>query len=145
MRKKCFTCKVEKPLSEFSKEHRNKDGYKGQCKDCIAKYQDKWRNSNKALKKEYGKRWYYKSKHSISYNEFLYKCKSQNNRCAICNVELNLNEVGNTKAVQDHDHSTGKLRDILCHSCNLGLGKFMDNASIVEAAFNYLRRHNEQI
>lgn len=141
--KTCVTCSQTKPLSEFGIERRNKDGYRGQCKMCVSAYQDNWRKNNKDLKKEYGQKWYYKAKHKITYEDFLERGKLQNDKCAICSTELKYDSIGNNKAVQDHDHATGKLRDILCHSCNLGLGKFMDNPNILESALNYLRKHNE--
>lgn len=41
----------------------------------------------------------------------------------------------------DHCHTTGEVRGILCHSCNMGLGLFKDNPLLLEAAINYLRTH----
>jgi len=43
----------------------------------------------------------------------------QNNKCAIC--ERDMNEYGKIFCV-DHNHTTGKVRGLLCDTCNYGLG-----------------------
>ena len=37
--KVCACCKIEKPLSKFGKNARNKDGHDYYCKDCKSKIQ----------------------------------------------------------------------------------------------------------
>ena len=56
----------------------------------------------------------------------------QNGLCAICKSSTNL--------VVDHDHSTGKVRGILCRNCNIGLGMMKDSPDILRAASLYLLR-----
>lgn len=41
----------------------------------------------------------------------------------------------------DHDHSTGKIREMLCHSCNVALGSFKDSTKNLQAAIEYLNKN----
>jgi hypothetical protein len=45
--KKCTKCKAIKPLSEFNKERRNKDGLHVWCRECIKAYKAKYRAEHK--------------------------------------------------------------------------------------------------
>lgn len=42
----------------------------------------------------------------------------QNNRCKICDREFS----DTIKMKIDHDHTTGIVRGLLCHGCNIKLG-----------------------
>jgi Recombination endonuclease VII len=59
----------------------------------------------------------------------------QGKRCGICRKE-------SARWVVDHNHTTGKIREILCHGCNVGLGFLEDNPDTVRRAAEYLDRHN---
>ena len=54
-------------------------------------------------------------------------------RCAIC---------GTTKGRfhTDHNHKTGKVRGRLCLNCNNGLGRFKDDARLLQKALRYLKK-----
>lgn len=52
--------------------------------------------------------------------------------CGIC---------GNRGTHIDHDHVTGKFRDVLCNTCNAGLGMFHDNLELLKKAVTYLEFH----
>ena len=39
----------------------------------------------------------------------------------------------------DHNHTTGKFRGFLCHSCNSALGYLKDDVTLAKAAFEYLQ------
>lgn len=57
--------------------------------------------------------------------------------CAICAAPLDLQS---RRTHVDHDHNTGRVRGVLCHDCNTGLGMFKDSIASLEFALAYLRR-----
>lgn len=57
----------------------------------------------------------------------------QSNQCAIC--------LKVKKLVVDHCHETGKVRGLLCQSCNTGLGRLGDNLEGIMVAARYLQGH----
>lgn len=64
---------------------------------------------------------------------------AQDGRCAICRSDAWPGK-GNRPHV-DHDHATGKVRGLLCASCNNGLGRFADDPERLRAAADYLERN----
>lgn len=54
-------------------------------------------------------------------------------KCKICEKELH------EEIHIDHNHTTGKVRGILCGKCNKGLGQFNDNIEFLTNAINYLK------
>jgi hypothetical protein len=53
--KKCSKCKIEKELTEFSKDRRSKDGLQNKCKFCNKEYHKKYYQANKEYRKKYYK------------------------------------------------------------------------------------------
>ena len=51
--KRCSKCGIEKWLSEFSIDRKNKDGYKSHCKACVKEYREANKESIREYKKEY--------------------------------------------------------------------------------------------
>ena len=62
----------------------------------------------------------------------------QSGCCAICQRPLSRDR----KTHVDHDHTTGRVRGLLCHGCNIGLGSFCDSPNTLVAATEYLRKRS---
>jgi hypothetical protein len=68
--KTCTKCKIEKELTEFSKEKKSKDNLKWSCKKCLNNENKQWKINNKEKIKEYSKEYYEENKEKIkNYSE----------------------------------------------------------------------------
>jgi hypothetical protein len=73
----------------------------------------------------------------------------QNDLCKICNqpesriykYKDESKGIKISKLCLDHNHLTGKVRDLLCHDCNTMIGKAKENIQILQSAISYLNRH----
>lgn len=114
--KRCSCCGETKDYSSFFNHKGTRDRLQTQCKSCQA---------NNQRKRLYG----------ITNQEFQALVEDQDFECAICCEELDI--AGGNHAV-DHNHTTGKVRGILCRSCNHGIGKLKDSPAILLKATEYL-------
>ncbi len=70
--------------------------------------------------------------------------KEQDGKCAICRCEEESPDgtTGRTRELaMDHNHSTGKLRGLLCGACNKAIGMLGDDPAVLRAAITYLEKH----
>jgi hypothetical protein len=111
----CSLCKEEKPTSCFTpsefKVSVQRKRPRHRCKTCKVK-----------------------EKLKINYNITLEEQESmkleQEEKCKICEQQRPL--------CVDHCHRSLKVRGLLCHSCNLGIGKFCDNPVLLRKAALYI-------
>ena len=66
--------------------------------------------------------------------------EAQNGVCAICSQPP---PDGKNLHI-DHDHSTGKVRSLLCTKCNTAIGLFDDDTSRMMNAIQYLHHHRNK-
>lgn len=65
-------------------------------------------------------------------------------KCGICGGEgFELVKGQKNLIVIDHCHETGKVRGLLCHNCNRGLGLFQDSVENLLKAAEYIGRYKE--
>jgi hypothetical protein len=79
-----------------------------------------------------------KAEYGMSLETYYQLRSEQLGRCAICNRYENQINHNSQKLVVDHDHETGKVRGLICHKCNAGLGAFKDSPELLESAKQYL-------
>lgn len=75
------------------------------------------------------------STYSVTEEEFRNLLDSQKDSCKICGIHWNKTEKG---LAIDHCHTTGKVRGLLCVTCNFGIGAFRDSKLLLNNAIAYL-------
>ncbi len=82
---------------------------------------------------------YYKRVYGLTIEQYLDIAERQHFVCAICgkeNFAMGVNHSG--LLVVDHEHTTGKIRGLLCHNCNRALGLLQDSIQNLSNALTYL-------
>lgn len=85
-----------------------------------------------------------KAKYGMTTQEWDTMFAAQGSVCA--NSACRATEPGGGKNTwhTDHCHTTGKVRGILCHCCNLMLGLARDDADRLRGAIEYLKKHQRR-
>ena len=102
---------------------------------CAACYQKRYKKENPRKYRDIKLRHLY----GISLERYETMLIAQNNKCAICKRPDNNTEAGKFQNfVVDHRHSDGKVRGLLCHSCNKNVGIVEEQ---LEPLQNYLSKY----
>lgn len=139
----CNGCRETKPSSAFDLRHVNRSygryiGLYSLCRSCKRDKTRQYRKDNLDHVREITRRSERKRRYrryGLTEDEYIKLFSEQNNSCAICKSE----EPSNSRGWHvDHNHTTGVVRGILCHHCNLLLGNARDNPQVLEEAIKYL-------
>ena len=131
----CVNCTKENSIKRFEN---------GDVKEWVQKNREKVNASNRkrynslsSEEKRNRNRRQQISLYGLTVEQYDAMLMEQNYVCAICNKS----EKSSTRGVLfiDHDHKTGKVRGLLCDTCNRGLGYFYDNKSFLHNAIEYLK------
>lgn len=150
--KACSLCKELKPLEDFYKEARVKDGRARRCKMCHIEITQKYRKKNPEVYRKASLKHWHKltnsKKHStwikrygLTSSDYIKMFDEQDGKCKIC---LGSCSSGHFLSV-DHCHKTGKVRGLLCKKCNSALGMLNDNIEYFESAIRYLKNFEESL
>lgn len=117
----CLDCRITKPIEEFY-VYKKRNHAQSYCIPC-----SKLRHYNYQLGSKYG----------INRDTFTNVLAKQDGKCAICHEEF-------TKTPHiDHNHITGAARGLLCNRCNLGIGIFFEDVTILQSAIDYIQNRGD--
>ena len=120
------------PYKDYEKQKENSRNYYRNNRSKIRRVQRRYRvrtlEEEKARHRRNGIK-----KYGITENDYLKMFEKQKGVCSICSKPQL------TKRLYiDHNHTTGKIRGLLCENCNRGLGMFKDDKNILLSAIGYL-------
>ncbi len=142
--KPCRACGELKSKNDFHK-NANRDGRFNTCKKCQYNRLQEFRTDPKHKErfKTYRRNNSLTQRYGISITVYENMVKEQKNRCKICNNAPDPNGARQNRNLSiDHCHKTGKVRGLLCHLCNRGIGLFREKEEIMENAIRYLKYHS---
>ncbi len=113
--KRCPQCEEVKPHSEWERNKSSSDGWASYCRACRAE-----RNRVSYFKRRYG----------LTPAELDALVAEQQGVCCIC--------LAAPAAHVDHCHEKGRVRGVLCFSCNAALGQFKDRPDVIRRAATYV-------
>ncbi len=142
---RCQVCGEVKPESQFLNKQTAL-----RCKACRNAYSRQWARAHpektKATRerlrdyhKEYSRVWHrnrgWQKRHGIEFSVARYEqmLADQDGKCAICKDVM-------ARPCIDHCHKTNRVRGLLCHSCNAGIGALRDDPEIMGRAIEYVKR-----
>ncbi|MCK9459672.1 MAG: endonuclease VII domain-containing protein [Proteobacteria bacterium] len=127
----------------YGKQKEWKDAHKKE----LAEKQRKRRQSNPDKYQKYNTEEYKKILTGLRYklNADQIECVYSLTNCPICEREFIQGATSKKridgkkcKRVIDHDHTTGNVRGVICHHCNVMLGHAQDNVDTLINAIKYL-------
>lgn len=133
--KTCIECRADKPTSEFYPAGKYLNS---RCKPCCNEVSRRygqenrekrnarlreWRRANPEAARAKDLRARLKRKYGLTPDEVEAMRVAQEGRCLICRTECEL--------FVDHCHETGRVRGMLCPSCNTFLGRVEANPEIL--------------
>lgn len=149
--KVCKVCGERKSFDFFTKQTESRDLKCSTCKECLQAYRRATKEHTSKYKKVYNveKREYirYKrlyDKYGVTKEWYFEQLEKQEHKCAICSCEEPKGN-GNVHFHVDHCHSTGKVRGLLCSSCNTALGNFKDSTELMRKAIEYIDNLDKEI
>lgn len=128
----------EARLDQVHRERRRKryaedEAYRA---DVRARNAANWSSLPLAEKRKRGWRNHLRTAYGISPQEYEALLLAQDGRCGCCRKKAETSR----SLVVDHGHGTGgKIRGLLCYSCNSGIGLLGDTEEGVQRALDYLR------
>lgn len=109
-----------------------------------------WRRANKERLNAVDRKWAranpekvrnrtLRHRYGVDHQWVLSQIEIQGGRCPICS--RNFEQKQGLAPNVDHDHVTGKVRGVICGSCNTAAGLLRDDPLVAQSMARYLRKH----
>ena len=118
--KTCKDCGETRNISEFRKASRCKYGKQSYCKPCESIRKAAHYQANKVHYRAMHRKRHLKTQYGITPQEYDEILARQGGGCAICQRRVGSGRWPRLHV--DHDHTTGRVRGLLCAICNTQLG-----------------------
>lgn len=127
-------CGVERTVANTHRNKLRRGGLDWICKKCsrIKNKKRSGRRREQDLMRSYG----------ITIEQYEEMLKEQRGMCRICKIPRPGGKGSHFHV--DHDHNTKKVRGLLCHHCNTGLGAFKDSFDLLNKAAQYIKESENE-
>lgn len=122
-----------KPCKKCGSTTRLSTGSK-QCINCKNAARNRWKERNPNYREKYK---YWGLSYGLQRGQAEDLFEKQNKSCAICKT------TESSKWCVDHSHTTGLVRGILCHHCNVLIGMAKENINTLKNSIDYLEKYSK--
>ena len=142
--RQCNVCGETRYAPDLVASKRYHGGYMPLCKSCRNEYWRKRRSMNPEAKRLHGdavRRSRLLSDYGMTQADYKRMLETQDGKCKLCNVGQHGRGARFRYWNIDHDHRISRVRGLLCHVCNITIGKYENLVSKIgaEAIRNYLK------
>lgn len=111
----------------------NRDHSRAQADNLRSKDPERFRN--------YQRKSHLKIAYGMTLEQYDAMLQAQGNKCATCDSTHVESPSGKQRLHVDHCHTTGKVRGLLCNSCNIAAGLLGDNPDTIKRLWQYMESH----
>ena len=141
MKRKCKKCGETKDLETgfylTGRKNDKPDARHYTCKECTKQRVKAAAEANPDAQRRRD----YKRKYGITIEEYEHMLELQGGKCALCPSTTPGGRHAQQHWCVDHDHVTGKVRELLCNDCNLVLGIIKDSPEHLGRMITYILKH----
>lgn len=143
--RECLDCKEPKLWSEFINDKWGYNGKTAVCRPCRNKsHREKYPEKRRGIKDRPDR---LRRLYNLTYEQLVHMLDSQHSLCAnrACGKTIHFDPKGTTRerAVIDHNHTTGKVRGLLCSPCNLVLGTMEKKENLIIGLMEYKTKYDQ--
>lgn len=129
----------ERNRTWIAKRRAESEEYRERCRVYSRAYAIAHREERRA----YRRKRHLREEYNLTIQEFADMLLAQEGKCAMCGILMDPPTRTTKDSIMvtvDHCHETGRVRGLLCHQCNFGLGIFKDSLARLRFAVAYLER-----